>query len=126
MYIGNAAVDKIDKVLDPEPITYRFQCETSRLNINQARIVSSFQETGQGCALVLGGIGILYETAKYGVGVYLSDLREREYGDWIVLWQAPRPLEEEPCSGRLYMSTQEGGEEKAGLTIYGAEVHGFL
>lgn len=126
MYIVNAAVENIGRVLDPGPIAYGFQCGTRGLNINQAGIVSGFQETGHWCTLVSGGTGILYKTTKYSEGVYLSDSGERKYGDWLVLWQAPKPLEEEPCGGRFYMSVQERGEEEAELTIYGAEEYELL
>ncbi len=112
MYIANAAVENIGRVLDPGPIAYGFQYRTRGLNINQAGIASVFQ--------------ILYETTKYGEGVYLSDLGESKYGDWLVLWQAPKPSDEEPCGGRFYMSVQERGEEEAGLTLYGAEVYELL
>ena len=126
MYIANAAVENIGRVLNLGPIAYGFQCGITGLNINQAGVVLGFQETGHRCTLVSGGTSILYETTKYGEGVYLSDLGERKYGDWLVLWQSPKPSEEEPCSGRSYMSVQERGEEEAGLTIYGAEVYELL
>ena len=125
MYIANAAVENIGRVLDPGPIAYGFQYRTRGLNINQAGIASVFQEMGHRCA-VSGGTGILYKTTKYGEGVYLSDLGERKYGDWLVLWQAPKPSDEEPSGGRFYMSVQERGEEEAELTIYGAEVFELL
>ena len=114
MYIANAAVENIGRVLDPGPIAYGFQYGTRGLNINQAGIALVFQETGHRCA-VSGGTGILY-----------SDLVERKYGDWLVLWQAPKPSDDEPYGGRFYMSVQEKGEEEAGLTIYGAKVYELL
>jgi len=126
LYIENAAADKIGKVLDPEPIAYRFQCGISGLNISQAGEVSIFPETGHGCTLVSGGTVVLYETTEHGVGIYWSDLGEREYGDWLILWEAPKPSEEEWCGGRLYISAQEREEEEAGLMIYGAEVYESL
>jgi len=125
LYITNAAVEDIDRVLDPRQIAYGFRCGIGGLNINQAGIASVFEEMGD-CCVISGGTGMLYETRKYGESVYLSDLGERKYGDWLALWEASKPSEEEPCSGRLYLSAQERREEEAGLTIYGAEVYELL
>lgn len=125
MDVANAAVENIDGVLDSRPITYGFQYGTRGFNINQARITSVFREMEHHCA-VSDGISILYKKTEYGEGVYLSDLGERKYGDWLVLWQASKPSNEEPCGRRFYMSVQERGEEEEGLTLCGAAVYELL
>jgi len=125
MYIANAAVEN-SRVLDFRPIAYEFQYGTRGLNIKQPIIVTVFQETGHWCALISSGTGVPYEKTKRSESGYLSDLGERKYGDWLVLWEASNPSDEEPCGGRIYMPVQERAGEETELTIYGAEVYELL
>ncbi len=120
MYSANSTVEYIDRIIDQMLTAYGFQCETIGFSISQAKIASVFQEEECQDISVSDGTSVLCGTTKYGEGIYLSDLGAKKSGGWIVLWQAAKPLEEEICSRRFYMLSQER-EEEAELTIYGVE-----
>jgi len=125
LYAANDAVEN-NRILSPGPIVYGFQCGSGGLNVSQPEIVTIFQEIRHWCALILSGTDIPCEKIKHGKSIYFSDLGKRKYGDWLVLWQALKPTDEEPCGGRFNLPVQGRVEVETGLTIYGAKVYESL